>query len=104
MADQTTAELPAVPGPSLKAVEQSDLAGLIAVAQKRAGEASTLAERLESLVSGLSGADTSRAEGAPVPSPCGLNDLSDALDRTGASHDRASGLIDRLNALVAIGG
>lgn len=90
--------------PELKVMDKSDLAGLISAARERAGRSSVLADRLESLVCGLTGEDSVQPDGPPVLTPRGLSDLSDSLDRTAASQDRMMGLIDRLNALVAIGG
>ena len=86
----------------LQAVDKSDLAGMIATAHDKANDAGTIADRLESLLAGLTGEDTGlRGEGAE-PNSCGLGNLSDALDRTERSHNRASGFIDRLNSLIAL--
>ena len=94
----------AQPRGPIHAVDTSDLATLIASAGNRAMDAEAQAERLEVLVCGLTGESGPPRDVGPKENSCGLAGLSDELNRTGDSVNRISGLIDRLNSLVAIGG
>ena len=101
--DFADAKIP-VGTPSIHAVDTSDLATLIASAHARADDAATLAGRLEVLMCGLSGEACGVYPAGPPADPAGLGNLANAMDRLTSEQNRASGYIDRLNSLVAIGG
>ena len=87
---------------TLTAVDKSDLAGMISVAQHRAETAEQTAERFEALLSGLLGEPPGISGGTEQPTPCGIHELTAMLDRIDSALNRINVTGDRLQALIAL--
>lgn len=87
---------------TLTAVDKSDLAGMISVAENRAKTAEGTAERFEALLAGLIGEPPGVAGGTEPPARVGIYKLTDMLDRTDNALNRINVCSDRLQSLASL--